>query len=323
VTRPPWRRRITVACVIAAVLLLPSAVVALLAGVRAGAGMVAGTALTLGAAAAAADRRGLWAAVVALLVAATLGPMVAGSWLWVALVAVLAALAGLAARIAATAPVSYAALLAVVAPPVDRPIDAVAFAAFVALGGCYSVIVSRRLTEGAGTTAPGPPAVAPAAAVVLAGIFAVATGGAAAIALLLDRPQAVWLPMTVLIVLGPVAAGPARRNRHRLTGTVVGAVFASAVGLLGPPAWVLAALILVALIGIFATMDLDYWIQVTFITVVVLLGAAPANRVADVAVERVQFTLFAAAIVAVGLPLARLALRAAAPVDDTTGPRSA
>jgi MFS family permease len=321
VAQSTWRRRIAVACAFAAVLLVPSAVVAVLAGPFAAAGTVVGTALTLGAATSS-DRRGRRAAIVVLLAAAVFAPFVAGSPPWVALVALLGALAGLAARIGATAPISFAALLGVVAPPVDRPRDALVFASFVGLGACYSLLVARRMSDGGRATPSRTSPASMATAVVLATVFGTATGVAAAIALALDHPQGVWLPMTVLIVLGPVASDHARRNSDRVVGTVVGAAFATVVGVLGPPGWVIAGLTVAALIGVLATSGLDYWIQVTLITVLVLLGTSPPNRVADVAVERVQLTALAAVIVAAGLPLARLALRRVARADDVSMPTS-
>lgn len=256
-----------------------------------------------------------------MLLAAVLGPMTAGSPAWVLVVALLAAAAGAAARFGAAAAVSYAALLAVVAPAAEGPAQAVGFAAFVALGGAYSVLVQRRrdASSGSGAVPPIEPR-SGAVSAVLAVLTAASVGAAAALALALDGPRAVWLPMTVLIVLGPVATGHSQRNRERLVGTLVGAIVATAIGLASPPAWLLGALVVIALVAVLATAGVRYRIQVAWITILVLLGSAPADQVADLAVERAGLTLLAALIVAMGLPIARLALRAvAAPDADPAG----
>lgn len=302
--------RVARAVAVVAVTALPAVVATALAGQAAGLGTVAGTVLTVSMTLVA-DPRWLRALLPTLVVAAFAGAATAPTPAWVALVTALAAAAGAASIIGATAPASLVALLAVVAPPA-RVGGALVFAGFVAIGAAYGWLLARRVDRPRPPVPRATPRIAAVAAAVMGGLV----GLAATITLAVDSPQGIWLPMTVLVVVGPLTTGFIRRSWERAIGTATGAAVALVIGLLGPPTWAVAAMLAVALVMVVLTADRPYRTRATFITIVVLLGSAPPSDLEVLAVERVLFTVGAGLLVAAALPVFRLGLRAVSP----TGP---
>lgn len=280
---------------------VPAGLAVVVAGGSAGGAVLMGTVLTLAGAMASgvpAARR----AVVALTFGAGLGAMTTGSWAWVLLVTVMAVIAGLEADRQAMTAFTMAAIMAVAAPAAVTLLEVGVVTLGTWLGALYGLALARRLdpTPGIPDTVMGPGMAALA--------LGLGVGSSAAIAVVLQEPRATWIPLTVLVVLGAAPRGYEGRTRDRVTGTAVGVAIALALVALHPPSWLVTVLGVAAVIGSMASSARPYWIQVTWITLAVVLTAGPVDRVVDTATSRLGYTAAGGAILAVGLVVARRVL---------------
>ncbi|HEX5826035.1 MAG TPA: FUSC family protein [Candidatus Limnocylindrales bacterium] len=169
----------------------------------------------------------------------------------------------------------------------------------VAGGAAWAMVLVGVIGSRAGLVprlAPVPSASAWAHAVVLALAASVATF----VALTVPLPHGYWIVVTLSAVLVPVSAETVTATRDRVIGTLVGALAAVALGAVLPgvllPVALLTALVLLvgyALVG-------DGARKVTMLTVllVLVLAGATGTSTVGIALERLAWTLAAAALVA-------------------------
>jgi hypothetical protein len=286
------------ATLLVATVAVPAGVAVLIAGGSAGGAVLMGTVLTLAGAMASgvpAARR----AVVAMTFGAGLGAMSTGSWAWVLVVTVMAVIAGLEADRQAMPAFTLAAIMAVMAPAATTVLEVGIFALGAWLGALYGLAIARRLdpTPSIPDTVMGP--------AMAATVLGLGVASTAAIAVVMQEPRATWIPLTVLVVVGTAPRGYAGRTRDRVTGTVAGVAIALVLVALHPPSWLVTMLGLAAVIGSLAAAAGPYWLQVTWITLAVVLTAGPVDRVVDTATSRLGFTAAAGAVLAMGLVVAR------------------
>ncbi len=231
-----------------------------------------------------------------------LGAITTGSWWWVAVLGALAGLAGLTSTRSPMGPMLLATLLAVVTPASADAGQTLVLAAFAALGVAYALALVGR-TGMADDVSPTLPSWNPA---LVGGVLASTVGAAGALAVLLDHRRAVWIPMTVVVLAAPSALTVAARGRERLIGTLAGAGAATVVGMVAPPRPVHLGLAFVALVLLVATQSMAPRVQAACMSALVLLVGGPPAAVFDDAGRRIVFTVLGAAILLVGVALARL-----------------
>lgn len=286
------------ATLMVATVAVPAGVAALVAGGSAGGAVLMGTVMTLAGAMASgvpAARR----ATVALAFGAGLGAMSAGSWAWVLVVTVMAVIAGLEADRQAMPAFTMAAVVAVMAPAATTVLDVGIFTLGAWLGALYGLAIARRLdpTPSIPDTVMGPG--------MAAAVLGLGVASTAALAVVLQEPRATWIPLTVLVVVGAAPRGYGGRTRDRVTGTLVGVAIALALVAIQPPSWLVTSLGVAAVIGSLSSAAGPYWVQVTWITLAVVLTAGPVDRVVATATSRLGYTAAAGAILGVGLLVAR------------------
>jgi hypothetical protein len=148
-----------------------------------------------------------------------------------------------------------------------------------------------------------------------AAVMAVACGASTAVAVHYDWPKAYWLVMTLAIVLRPYAIDSLTRNRHRVIGTLAGAVLAAVLSPLPQPVLLVAAAICMALTMAYL-LENNYVLQVTFMTpmVIFLISSGSVDDTLSLDGLRVIYTLGAAVVGGlVSLALVRQA------ADETAG----
>lgn len=107
----------------------------------------------------------------------------------------------------------------------------------------------------------------------------------------------VWLPLTLIMVLRVGADATRHRAFQRLWGTIAGAAFAAVAASLVHPQWAIAALIVIALLGMFATMGREpYGLFAFFLTTLVLLATSAGEPVLEASYQRVLYTAIGAAL---------------------------
>jgi hypothetical protein len=185
--------------------------------------------------------------------------------------------------------------------------DPVRAAAGIVAGGGWALLVARL----AGSR----PALRPVqlrAAWTHAIVLAATAGVAALAALAIPLPHGYWIVITLSAVLVPVASETAKATLERVGGTIVGALFGVAAGLVLPA--ILQAVVAVAAVILLIGYALigDGPRKVAMLTLVLVLALAGVSGTAtlDVAIQRLAWTLVAALlVVAAGFLVARVADR--------------
>jgi hypothetical protein len=234
-------------------------------------------------------------------------PVAHNPWGAALLMALAAGATGLTARIGASravvmAPISLAFLIA--EPPIAASGDPVpgllvgAVALVSALWGALAVAVLRK-----GHSALPPSHSSRIRTVAFALVLAVSVGGATWLLVDLDLGHGgAWFVMTLLIVLQPYLKDAWSRTLQRAAGTVVGFVIAMVIyALLDLPVvmYVLAAAFMTLAMVALVVQHRPYWQYVALLTPAVVLLEGSSGSVMDTALQRVGFTLLAAAIAVV------------------------
>ena len=128
-------------------------------------------------------------------------------------------------------------------------------------------------------------------------VMAIACGSATAIAVHYDWPKAYWLVMTLAIVLRPYATESLTMNRHRVIGTLAGAILAALLSPLPRPVLLLSAAVCMALTLAYL-LEKNYVLQVTFMTpmVIFLISSGSVTDTLSLDALRVIYTLAAAVL---------------------------
>jgi hypothetical protein len=199
-----------------------------------------------------------------------------------------------------------AGLPTVVAVAVATPttIDPVLLFGWMLVSGLLVVLIAQALPR------PGPsPGIPARSAWVHAGTMAAAVGATVFFVTWQELPRGFWVPMTMTIVLRPLADETRRLSRQRVTGTVVGAVVAVTIAAV-LPRWAALAVGLVLLVALVSYGLLDrYEQQVAMLTpLLIVLGTGGVIATIGVAAERILATTIGVALAALlALGLARWA----------------
>jgi len=130
--------------------------------------------------------------------------------------------------------------------------------------------------------------------------FAAVLGAAAALGVALSWTEPYWVPEPILILVIYLLMGRRERIREKAVGTAVGAAAAVVVALVGPPAWVLTTLAIIALM-LAVTQRSVYWRMYGLYTFALVLYLAAPDAVGFEAEERGVQILAGIAILIVGL----------------------
>jgi len=253
--------------------------------------------------------RRAWQIALAAAASGTLAASFSGNaWLGAILIAALAGYAGYSARYGNQSPVLFVPIVTsfiVISPPdlVDRagqPIGDPSYAGIVGIalliGGCWAALLGTVLTRDfqRATTESVPEHVAAGYGIALA----VSTGAATFVAAyFFPGSTGAWVVLTILLVMKPKATDMWRTARHRVGGTLVGAVVAAGVILtldgLGLPrlTW---ELVLGAIFLTFALSFLQarpYWQFVTLLTPAIILLKSSGQDELDLDAQRVVMTI--------------------------------
>lgn len=107
----------------------------------------------------------------------------------------------------------------------------------------------------------------------------------------------VWLPLTLIMVLKVGAQATKQRAFQRVWGTIAGAIFASVAASFIHEKWALIALILVALLGMSATVGREpYALFAFFLTTLVLLSVSFSEPAVEASYQRIFYTVLGSAI---------------------------
>jgi len=230
-------------------------------------------------------------------VAAGLGALTAYDWWWVALLAIAGGLAGAGIGFGwfpALLMVPFAATFVV---RVDSGTDAAIYGVIAAIATLYGVVLARRF--GAPEIVDGDRLSPPIAAVV-AVVFGVALGGAAAIGVALGWTEPYWVPEPILILVLYIIMGKRDRIREKAIGTALGVAAAIPVAIADPPAGVLAVVGAVAFI-VALTQSKTYWLMYGLYTFALILILASPGQVATEAEHRGFEILAGVGLLVIGL----------------------
>jgi hypothetical protein len=221
-----------------------------------------------------------------------IGGWSSGQWWWVIVVAAFGAFAGWTVRWGQLALYVLAGIIAATALPISTVGDSVITVVFVLIGGYLGTALAQRQgapaqVEGSAKSANG--------ALVTASVLGLAAGMGALVGYLVDPQHGYWIPMTILLLAPTVAEGHLGQSWHRIFGTLAGLGVVGILVLLNPPAWVGASLAMLSLTLIFAVTE-PYWLQTLFITLFLVLVAAPPGQEIDFSAQRLAFTLIGVAI---------------------------
>jgi len=253
--------------------------------------------------------RRAWQIAFAAAAAGTIAASFTGNaWLGAIFIAALAGYAGSAARYGNQSPILFVPIVTsfiVISPPtvVDasgNPIEGSAYAGIVGvallIGGCWAALLGSVLTRDfqRATTESVSIDVATGYAIALA----VSTGAATFVAAyFFPGSTGAWVVLTILLVLKPRATDMWRTARHRVGGTLVGAVVAAVLVLgmdgLGLPRMtgelVLGALFLTLALSFLQVRP--YWQFVAFLTPAIILLKSSGTDELDLDAQRVVMTL--------------------------------
>jgi hypothetical protein len=244
-------------------------------------------------------------------VAAGLGAGTAYGWWWVALLAVLAVVAGGGIRFGWLPPLLMLPLAATFATALSSTEDAVIFGAIAAIGTLYGVVLARRF--GAPQVVQGERQPLQQATVV-AVVFGIAVGGAAAIGVALGWTEPYWVPEPILLLTLYILLGKRERIREKAIGTAVGAAATVPVAILAPSPELIAVIAAVAFL-LALTQFKTYWLYYSLFTFAIVLALAAPAQVATEAKERGVEILAGIGLLVVGLAVIH-ALAARLSKDD-------
>ena len=232
-------------------------------------------------------------------VAGGLGAVTAYDWWWVALLATVGVIAGAGIRFGWMPALLMVPFAATFVTPVSTGTDAVIYGAIVAIATGYGVVLARRF--GASDVVDGDRQPVPVAAVV-AIVFGIALGASAAVGVALGWTEPYWVPEPVLVLAGYILLGRRERIAEKAIGTALGAAAAVPVAILSPPAGVLTAVGIVALV-LAVTQVKRYWLMYGLYTFSVVLLLAAPGQVGYEAEERGVQILVGIGILVVGLAI--------------------
>jgi uncharacterized membrane protein YccC len=177
--------------------------------------------------------------------------------------------------------------------------DAVIYGVIAGIATLYGVVLMRRfkapeVVEGQRLSLP--------AAAVVAIVFGVAVGGAAAIGVALGWTEPYWVPEPVLILALYFLTGKRERIREKALGTALGAIAAIPLAILGLPAWAISVLAAVAFV-LALWQYKRYWLYYAFWTFAIILALSPPGKVGTEAAHRGSEILAGIAILVVALAI--------------------
>ena len=164
-------------------------------------------------------------------VAAGLGASTAYDWWWVALLACAGVIAGAGIGFGWFGPLLMVPFAATFVTPVSTAKDAMIYGVIVAIAALYGVVIMRRF--GTPEVVDGPHLALPVATVV-AVVFGLVLGGAAAIGVALGWTEPYWVPEPILILILYIIMGKRDRIKGKAIGTALGVAAAIPVALLDP-----------------------------------------------------------------------------------------
>ena len=167
-------------------------------------------------------------------VAGGLGAITAYHWSCVVLLAVVAVIAGAGMRFGWLPPLLMLACAATLPVATSSAKNAAVYCAIAAIATLYGIVLAHRfqapgLVEGQRVSLP--------AAAVVAIVFGVALGGAAAIGMALGWTEPYWVPEPILILILYMLIGKRERIRKKAIGTALGAIAVVPVASAALPAW--------------------------------------------------------------------------------------
>jgi Fusaric acid resistance protein-like len=230
-------------------------------------------------------------------VAAGLGAFTAYDWWWALLLAIVGVVTGAGIRFGWFAPLLMVPYAATFVIPVSSGTDAAIYGVIVAIATVYGIVVARRF--GAPPVVDGQHLPLPASALV-AIVFGLVLGGAAAIGVALSWTEPYWVPEPILILVLYILMGKRDRIREKAIGTALGVAAAIPVALLDPSAGVLAAVGTVAFIAAL-TQAKTYWLMYGLYTFSLVLLLAAPGAVGYEAEERGSQILVGVGLLVVGL----------------------
>jgi len=235
----------------------------------------------------------------AMAVAAGLGAGTAYDWWWVGLLAVLAVVAGGGIGFGWLPPLLMLPLTATFATALSSTEDAVIFGVIAAIGTLYGVVLARRF--GAPQVVEGERQPMQQATLV-AIVFGIAVGGAAAIGVALGWAEPYWVPEPILLLTLYILLGKRERIREKAIGTAVGAAATVPVALLAPSPQVIAVIAGVAFL-LALTQLKRYWLYYSLYTFAIVLALAAPAQVATEAKERGSEILIGIGLLVVALAI--------------------
>ena len=232
-------------------------------------------------------------------VAAGLGAFTAYHWWWVALLAILAAVAAAGMGFGRHLPLLMLPFAATFATREPSGKNAVVYGVIAAVATLYGVVLARRfnapeIVEGQRVSLP--------FAVLVAIVYGIAVGGAAAIGVALGWTEPFWVPEPVLILTLYVLTGKRERIRQKAIGTALGAVAAVPVAILAPPAWAISVLATLGYVLAF-WQHKRYWLYYSFFTFALVLVLSTPGQVGSEAAQRSAEILAGIGILVVALAI--------------------
>ncbi len=121
------------------------------------------------------------------------------------------------------------------------------------------------------------------------------------------QSNAVWLVLTLIVVIQVGDASTWQRTWSRVFGTVIGALVAALLGQFVGSRTLLVIVAMVCLVGtlVYAGNQDKYWLYAGLLTVVVIIMSSP-TQVTEVSEQRVGYTVLGAALAIGGIALTRL-----------------
>ena len=232
-------------------------------------------------------------------VAAGLGAFTAYHWWWVALLAILAVIAGAGMRFGWHLPLLMLPFAATFATREPTGKDAVIYGVIGGIATLYGVVLMRRfktpeVVEGQRLSLP--------ATAVVAIVFGVAVGGAAAIGVALGWTEPYWVPEPILILALYIIMGKRERIREKALGTALGAIASIPLAIIGLPAWAISVLAAVAFV-LALWQYKRYWLYYGFWTFAIILALSPPGQVGTEAAHRGSEILVGIGILVVALAI--------------------
>jgi Fusaric acid resistance protein-like len=217
----------------------------------------------------------------------------------VALLTVLALVAGGGIGFGWFPPLLMLPLAAIFATALSSVEDAVIFGVIAAIGTLYGVVLTRRF--GAPQVVEGERQPVRQATLV-AIVFGIAVGGAAAIGVALGWTEPYWVPEPILLLTLYVLLGKRERIREKAIGTAVGAAATVPVALLAPSPEVIAVIATVAFLLAWTQLK-TYWLYYSLYTFAIVLALAAPAQVATEAKERGSEILIGIGLLVVALAI--------------------